>query len=112
MQARGSRLTTKHFVFLLAARIPFGPSRLGITVTRKVGCAVVRNRAKRLVREAFRQLPGLLPDGVDMVVILRKPLTHSSSLDVIEEWKGIERLLRRRSQDVLRACDAPQGSGS
>ena len=112
MQAHGVRVTTKHFVFLLAARNPNGPSRLGITVTRKVGCAVVRNRAKRLVREAFRRLPGLLPEGVDMVVILRKPLTGSSSLDVIEEWKGVDRLLRRRSQEVLSATDPAQAGGS
>jgi ribonuclease P protein component len=99
-------------VFLLAARIPIGPSRLGITVTRKVGCAVVRNRAKRLVRVAFRQLPGLLPHGVDMVVILRKPLSGSSSLDVIDEWRGVERLLWRRSQDVLSALEPAQAGGS
>lgn len=46
-----------------------GRSRLGIAATRKLGGAVVRNRAKRLVRELFRQ--GEIPAGLDIVVIPR-----------------------------------------
>jgi ribonuclease P protein component len=45
--------------------------RLGLSVSRKVGGAVVRNRWKRLLREAFRLNRPKLPDGVDLVVIPR-----------------------------------------
>lgn len=44
-------------------------SRLGIAATRKLGGSVVRNRAKRLIREVFRQTP--VPPGLDIVVIPR-----------------------------------------
>lgn len=44
-------------------------SRLGVAATRKLGGAVVRNRAKRLVRELFRQAE--VPAGFDIVVIPR-----------------------------------------
>ncbi|MCF8111010.1 MAG: ribonuclease P protein component [Desulfobacteraceae bacterium] len=47
-------------------------SRLGITVTRKTGKAVVRNRIKRLVREFFRQNRHLLTTGLDINVIAKK----------------------------------------
>jgi ribonuclease P protein component len=49
-----------------------GPAQLGITVTRKVGSAVVRNRIKRSVRELFRRRRKLLADGLRVVVIARQ----------------------------------------
>jgi ribonuclease P protein component len=81
----------------MAPRTLRSPTRLGITVTRRVGCAVVRNRAKRLVRETYRQLAGRLPQGVDMVVIVRKALHGLTTQSVIHEWQGVERLLHRRA---------------
>lgn len=49
----GCKLTTPHFV-LLVSRNSAAVPRLGITVSRRVGNAVVRNRLKRKVREYFR----------------------------------------------------------
>jgi ribonuclease P protein component len=45
-----------------------GHSRLGLSVSKKVGNAVARNRWKRLIREAFRLSRGLLPTGIDLIV--------------------------------------------
>ena len=51
-----------------------GHSRLGVTTTRKLGNAVTRNRARRLVREAYRTHRGELPTGLDLVFVVRAPL--------------------------------------
>jgi ribonuclease P protein component len=96
-------------VLLLAPRIPSGSSRLGITVTKKVGSAVVRNRAKRLVREAYRHLPGLLPGGIDMVVIVRATLNGLKAGDVLQEWQSVQRVLLRRAESALASSQASEG---
>ena len=49
------------------------PSKLGISVSPKNGCAVKRNRAKRVIREAFASLYSRIPPGYIIVVIGRAP---------------------------------------
>lgn len=48
----------------------FGFNRLGITVSPKIGCAVVRNRVRRLLKENYRILQGL-SEGFDIVIVAR-----------------------------------------
>jgi ribonuclease P protein component len=63
---KGLRIPSGSFV-LFVMRNAAGRPRLGITVTRRIGGAVERNRAKRLIREIFRRHRSELAD-VDIVV--------------------------------------------
>lgn len=104
---------TPHFVLVVAP----GPdasaaSRLGVTVTKKVGTAVRRNRVKRLVREAFRLCPELLPAGIDLVVIAKDGAPTLRLADVQSEWASVRGLLQRRAREVLtRAPAVPKEQG-
>ena len=103
VQAKGARVTTKHFVLLLAAQIgDRARSRLGITASKQVGNAVARARVRRLVREVFRRSVDLVADGIDLVVIARPGADALRLDDVRAEWEGVRGLLRKRASDVLR----------
>jgi len=59
---------------LVAAPNPVGLTRIGVVAGRRLGTAVARNRAKRLLREAARHLYPRLAPGWDLVLIARPPI--------------------------------------
>lgn len=71
VSASGKRWVCGQFV-VLARRNGRSRSRLGITVSRKVGHAVTRNRIKRIVRDYFRLNRDPLPAALDLNVIARQ----------------------------------------
>ena len=72
------------------------PWRLGLTTTRKVGCAVERNRLRRRVREFFRRRGERWPEGWDFVVNLRRAACEVSAEELNRELIA---LLARRGID-------------
>ena len=90
----GSRLSGSLMtVFFLPNAL--GRARLGIAATRKIGSAVIRNRAKRRVRDLFRR--AAVRDSVDIVVIPRRDLVDAPIARLEAEFRGI---LKRRSRSA------------
>jgi len=88
----GRRAASSSFVVLVSERESAElPSRLGLTVSRKVGGAVARNRIKRRVREWFRWNGRRISGGSDVVVIARRGAGNLSAPILRSE---LERLLQ------------------
>jgi ribonuclease P protein component len=85
---QGSRGYSKHFTWIIH-RSPVGISRLGITAGKKVGKAVKRNRIKRLLREMFRLNKSRLPQGHDLVIMVRPRTPFMTYGDVLQEMEGL-----------------------
>lgn len=74
--------------------------RLGLSVGRRVGGAVVRNNVKRLLREAFRHLQHEVPVGYDLVISVspHKPLTLDAYAELLEGcWRDLHRQWEKRA---------------
>ncbi len=96
MAHRARRFQTRHFVILY--RRGEGPvSRTGITVSRRVGNAVVRNRIKRKVREYTRTHVRGVPGTWDVVLIARKNARDCSTDQIAHEMGELYAYLARRS---------------
>jgi ribonuclease P protein component len=78
----GVRVYNRHYIAIYKESLQQGRSRIGITVTKKVGGAVTRNRIKRVVREYFRTHRDSIQRTLDINIIAKKAvadLTHAES---------------------------------
>jgi ribonuclease P protein component len=87
---RGLR-THARFMTLIILANDLPVTRLGVAATRRLGDAVHRNRAKRLVREVFRRNKTL--PGFDVVVVPRPELLDAEFSSLEADYRGA---LRRR----------------
>jgi len=85
---------TALLMLVLPQRKP-GPARLGLTVSRRVGGAVVRNRVKRYAREVFRLNPEWFVAGRDYVFVARP---GAAALDFEATQAEIARLCKRAAR--------------
>jgi ribonuclease P protein component len=97
LQRHGVRAESSHFV-LYAGRIAGDEkSRLGVTVSKRVGIAVIRNRIKRRVREDYRLiLRAMLKPGISLVVIARSGAGELTSNGIGGELKAATLAISKR----------------
>ena len=92
---RGAKIHGRYAtLFFLPNKLPVG--RLGIAATKKLGGAVRRNRAKRLIREIFRR--NKITSGFDVVVVPKRELLDASLTALEADYRDLveRRLLQRR----------------
>lgn len=108
-QQSAAKVATRHLLMLLSLRVEKGPARLGVVASRKVGPAVARNRAKRLVREAFRRNPSVFPEGLDVVIVVRPGIHRLTQGDVDNQVRRARPLLALRAVELSR--ERPRAGG-
>jgi ribonuclease P protein component len=68
-------------------------SRVGITVSAKVGGAVTRNRLKRVLREGWRRERAGFPPGYDIVIVAKRSAAQSHHADLVQQLRELRRRL-------------------
>ncbi|MGO9760170.1 MAG: ribonuclease P protein component [Solirubrobacteraceae bacterium] len=107
---QGRSIANRHLVLYTFPNSSAAPPRLGLSVSRKVGGAVQRNRVKRLLREAFARAEGELLAGQDVVVVARPA---AGELAEQEGLAGVDASLGELIVKAgLRASPAPEAEAA
>lgn len=91
--SRGKSCATKKLVLICLPR-RYGGVRVGFTVSKKVGCSVVRNKKRRQLKEAFRQFLPRLSGSAYVVFVARAPIVQADFWSI---RKDMQWLLKRAS---------------
>ncbi|WP_420841763.1 ribonuclease P protein component [Desulfolutivibrio sulfoxidireducens] len=102
----GRKYFTRHFVVFALTRSPDGvPVRLGLTVGKKCGGAVARNRIKRVLRELFRLYWSEFELPLDIVIVAKKTL-DAAGFSLEAARRELMPLVTRLCKDFARATEA------
>ena len=90
-RAQGQRLVSGCLIANILLRQADAPSRLGVVTSKKVGEAVGRNRARRLMRESFRLHQHELERPIDLVLVARPSIAGKAFADVERDFLRVLR---------------------
>jgi ribonuclease P protein component len=96
---RGRSHASRELILYVFPRDDQGATRLGLSVSRKVGGAVERNRVKRLLREAFEHEGASLPEGSDAVIVARQEAGALAERGGLEAFRGVLAELVSRARE-------------
>jgi len=89
------RIHTKHFLFLWQTNT-LSFNRLGITITKRYGNSVERNRIRRLLKEVFRQFWKNVTTNIDLVIIAKTGSPKITFANVQKELTQADQLINQK----------------
>lgn len=96
---KGASAANRQFVVYWARQEEQAAFRAGISVSKKIGKAITRNRVKRLIREAVASMESEIPAGIDLVIIARPGLEEME----YEALRGSLRHVLKRAKCLKQA---------
>lgn len=100
---REGKSYANRFLVMYAMENGRGCSRIGISVSKKVGGSVIRHRVKRLIKEAYRLQEDMFNSGLDIVVIARvsaKEISYKEAESALLHLGGLHRILRKNEKKM------------
>ena len=89
------------YLVLYARRNRLGRNEVGITVSKKLGGAVIRNRTRRRLREVYRLNEELFTPGWDIVIVARSRAVGAAFGDLTEAYLSLAQKAGLLREDVL-----------
>lgn len=88
---QGKRITSGCLIANWVVLPPGSPTRVGVITSRKIGAAVARSRARRLLREAFRLNQVRLDQAIDLVLVARPSIVDKTFAQVENDFLAVLR---------------------
>jgi ribonuclease P protein component len=92
---KGRRYKSRYFTLIYSVNaLPY--SRVGVVASRKVGGAIVRNKAKRWMRELFRRNKDMLASPVDLLMVALPDMARATWAELREQYlQGVREVGKR-----------------
>jgi len=95
---KGKRIKAENLVIFILGN-DYKYNRLGLIVKKEIGKAVVRNKIRRLLKEAFRNINKKIYQGYDIIILVKK---NAIKLDYFDFCNKLENLLKYiKRKDIL-----------
>jgi ribonuclease P protein component len=88
---KGKSVANRQFVVYILKKPEQENFRIGLSVSKKIGNAVMRNQIKRYIRQSFHEFQERVQNGNDYIIIARKP---TAEMDMHEVKKSLEHVLK------------------
>lgn len=83
---RGKSAVTKNIVLVYLKR-KYGPVRVGFSVSKKIGCSVVRNKVRRRLKESMIRIYPEISSSCHIIFVARKPITDAAFAQIHDDMR-------------------------
>ena len=88
LRANSVKVENKEF-YLIFRKNVYDYSRIGLTVSKRIGNAVARNRIKRIIRDYFRRNRTLISNNIDIIVIAKKYVAGKTNKEIFDSLRKV-----------------------